>query len=396
MPEGADYYVTPGDDDTMAIQTAFVSAQDGETVWLGPGTFHIEGALSVSNLANFTLRGDSAETTILDFSGQTTGSDAILMMNMTDVTVSDLSIVDPPGDGLVIEASDGVTIQRTSIGWSEEARSDAGKYAIYPVASSNVLIEDSEAYGASDAAFYVGQVTNCIVRNNTAFDNVAAYEIENSTNCEMTDNVAENNVGGMLVFELPGLPVMGGGTLVANNTVVSNNLDNWAEAGTIVGLVPRGTGLMVIAANDVEVTGNTIDMNEGMAIGLISWGTATMLGGGEEPPPTYDPWLDGIYIHDNTIGVNGTMPGGDGSNENDPLWQVRALLGGAGVDISMGVEDILWDGLLDTGASPDVICIQESDASYRDLDLAGSAAMTSTDVSVHDCTGTPRPPVQLE
>jgi parallel beta-helix repeat protein len=401
-PADADFYVTPGGDDQTAIQTAFIEAEDGNLVHLGSGTFTLTDALEVSGLDGFTLRGEGPDRTILDFSDQTTGGDAITMMNMTNVTVENLSIIDPPGDGLVITGSDGVVVRSVSVGWSQAAREENGKYAIYPTLSSNVLVEDSETYGSSDAGFYIGQVTNCIMRNNRAHGNVAAYEVENSVNCEVTGNIAEDNVGGILVFELPGLPNYGTGTLVADNQVLHNNVDNFAEEGSIVALLPRGTGIFVLAGNDVEVRDNTITDNEGTGMAIVSWGTAAALGEGGTLPPDYDPWAEDIWVHDNVFMNNGGMPGGDGSNPNDPLWQVRALLGAVSVDISNGVEDILWDGLLDEGATPDTLCIQNNgDASFRNLDIldlaVGSAeTMTTTDLAPHDCAGTARPPVVLE
>jgi parallel beta-helix repeat protein len=403
LPDGADYYVEPsGGDDTAAIQTAFVSAQDGEVVLLAAGTFHLTDAIEVSGLANFTLRGEGMEETILDFTDQMTGGDGITMMNMTDVTVEDLAIIDAPGDGLTISSSDGIVVRGVSVGWSEVGRVENGKYGIYPVNSSNVLIEDSETFGASDAGFYVGQVTNCIVRNNYAYGNVAAYEIENSVNCEVTDNLAENNVGGFLVMELPTAPARGRGTLVANNVARTNNLYNFAEEGAAVELIPRGTGVFIIAGNEVEVRDNEITGNEGMGIGVVSWGAAMALGEGGALPDDYDPWAEDIYIHDNTLSNNGGVPGGEGDDDDDPLWLLRAALGGLGVDISMGLEPLLWDGLLEEGNTADTLCIQNNgSATFRNLDIIDLASgnpdtMSTTDLTPHDCVGVTRQPVVLE
>lgn len=395
VPEGCDHFVEPGDDDQRAVQTAFVEAQDGETVCLAAGTFTLTDPVSVSGLSDFTLRGDGRASTTLDFAGQETGGDAVLLMNMTDVTVSDLAIRDAAGDGLVINGADGAVVRNVSVGWSEAARTENGKYAIYPVQSRNVLVEESETFGASDAGFYIGQVENCLVRNNEARGNVAAYEIENSVNCEVRDNLAEENVGGILVFELPGLPMSGGGTLIVDNVVRNNNVQNFAEDGSIVALLPTGTGMFVLAANDVEITGNEITGNEGTGVAVVSYGTVQALGAGGEPGDDFDPWAEGIWVHDNTFEDNGGMPGGDGSNPNDPLFIVSAALSGAGVDLSDGLEDILWDGLV-SGEGGDALCVQgNGDASFRNIDVAGGFASSTTDLGPHDCAGTPRPPVML-
>ncbi|HEY8429765.1 MAG TPA: parallel beta-helix domain-containing protein [Sandaracinaceae bacterium] len=401
IPEGCDHYVRPGGDDRANIQAAFIEANDGDTVCLAAGTFTLVDPLEIRDRTNFTLRGMGPEQTVLDFSGQELGGTGIGMTNMTNVVVEDLGIVDAAGNGLRIEASEGVVIRRVHAGWTTPEDVTNGKYAIYPVSSTDVLVEDSLAYGSSDAGIYVGQVTNCVVRNNTARGNVAGIEIENSQNCEVYGNTAEGNTGGILVFELPGLPLQGAGTLVRDNVVRDNNVYNFAEEGSIVGALPRGTGIFLLAANDVEITGNTVTGNEGTGLALISWGTAQALGLGEATDPAYDPWAERIHVHDNTFGGNGTMPGGDGRDSSDPLLLVSALLAGAGVDVSAGLETILWDGLVRGGDDPsDVLCIRANgDASFRNLDIAnlagGGTPQSTTDPSPHDCSFPSRPPVDL-
>lgn len=400
LPEGCDYFVEPGDDDQTAIQQAFIDAGDGETVCLAEGTFTLTDPLEISSRTDFTLRGAGPETTVLDFSEQAAGGTGIDMMSMTRVVVEDIGIVDAAGNGLRITGSQQVVIRRVRAGWTNPMDSTNGKYAIYPVSSTDVLVEESEAYGSSDAGIYVGQATNCIVRDSLAHGNVAGIEIENSLNCEVYGNTAEGNVGGILVFELPDLPLMGSGTLVRDNIIRDNNLYNFASDG-IVGALPRGTGLFILAANDLEIRGNTVTGNEGTGLALVSWGTAEALGLGAAGDPDYDPWAEGVWVHDNTFADNGTMPGGDGSDTDDPLWQVRALLIAQGFDVSAGLEAILWDGLVEDGGSvTDALCVQNNgDATFRNMDILRLASMMSpmstTDATPHDCAGTPRPAVTL-
>lgn len=402
VPEGCDAFVEPGGDDQTAIQTVLVEAVSGDTVCLAAGEYTLTDPLEVSNLSDFTLRGAGPEETILNFAGQGAGGTGIDMMNMTRVVIEDLAVVDAAGNGVRIQGSDQVVIRRVSAGWTNPEDSTNGKYAIYPVSSKNVLVEDSEAYGSADAGIYIGQTENCIVRNNRAHGNVAGIEIENSVNCEVHGNTAEGNTGGILVFELPGLPMTGTGTLVRDNVIRDNNLYNFAGEG-IVGALPRGTGLFVLAANDLEIRDNTITGNEGTGLALVSWGTAEALGLGEADDPDYDPWAEGVNVHDNVFENNGAMPGGDGRDSDDPLWLVRGLLIGAGYDVSGGLEDVLWDGLADeaSGRGPtDALCVRNNgSASFRNLDIVDLASMSSpestTEHSPHDCTFPARQSVTL-
>lgn len=218
--------------------------------------------------------------------------------------------------------------------------------------------------------------------------NVAGIEIENSANCEVHGNTAEDNTGGILVFELPGLTEQGMGTLVHDNIVRNNNTPNFAETGSIVALVPTGTGLFVMVAKDVEVRDNTITGNNGTGIAIISWYTQMALTMDPLPAPPYDPQSVTIHVHGNTFMSNGAMPS---MTAGDPLNTVSGLLG-----VST-LEDILWDGFVPMSGGPtDVLCVHDNGtASFRNIDVPGSFGMSTTDATPHDCTFPARPAVQL-
>ncbi|MBK6738473.1 MAG: hypothetical protein IPG64_11395 [Haliea sp.] len=83
--------------------------------------------------------------------------------------------------------------------------------------------------------------------------NVAGIEIENSEVRRRYDNNTTGNTGGILVFDLPGPPVQGGeATRVFNNRIVDNNEPNFAPPGISSVPVPAGTGLMIMANDDIE------------------------------------------------------------------------------------------------------------------------------------------------
>ena len=95
----------------------------------------------------------------------------------------------------------------------------------FPIASplpkvgntADVLVEGCVVSGAKDAGIYVGQSRDIIVRNNEVFHNVAGIEIENSTGADVYGNTAAGNTGGILVFNMPNLPVPGSKTRVFKN-----------------------------------------------------------------------------------------------------------------------------------------------------------------------------------
>ncbi|MEL7217383.1 MAG: parallel beta-helix domain-containing protein, partial [Pseudomonadota bacterium] len=179
---------------------------------------------------------------------------------------------------------------------------------IYPVEARDILVQDSYVRGASDAGIYVGQSENIIVRRNRVVENVAGIEIENSNFAEVTENLTTRNTGGILVFDLPGLPKVGGGSvLVARNAVIDNNTDNFAPEGNIVASVPAGTGVMVMANTKVHVRENAL-VNNGTAHIVLTAYTQ------EFEDDRYQPLPVDVVISGNVYGRGGfapDIPGGD-------------------------------------------------------------------------------------
>src|SRR3546814_3689445 len=82
----------------------------------------------------------------------------------------------------------------------------------------------------------------------------SGIEIENSYDADVHDNVATKNTGGILVFDLPSLPMQGGHNVrVFENVVNDNSTPNFAPKGNIVASVPTGTGVLVMANRNVEI-----------------------------------------------------------------------------------------------------------------------------------------------
>jgi parallel beta-helix repeat protein len=266
-----------------------------------------------------------------------------------------------------------VTFRDVTVRWSAGSVTANGAYGLYPVSSSDVLIEDCDVSGASDAGIYVGQSTDVIVRNNRAHGNVAGIEIENTTNAEVYGNHAYDNAGGILVFNLPVLPVKGQRALVHDNDIDANNHPNFAEAGTVVADVPPGTGLMIMSKDVVEARNNDIHDNVSTGVLIISY----LAVNSTFEDPEYDAYPETIYLHDNTFTNNGADPQG-------LLDQVAAI---AGVT---ALEQILWDGFYDvakvnTDGSLSICLENNGGASFRNLVLPSNMVGTNTDPSPHAC-----------
>jgi parallel beta-helix repeat protein len=240
--------------------------------------------------------------------------------------------------------------------WTNGPDAKNGAYGVYPVSSTNVLIDRVVVKGASDAGIYVGQSKNIIVKRSRAEFNVAGIEIENSMNADVFDNVATHNAGGILVFDLPNLPQMGGhSTRLFHNKVVDNDTQNFAPKGNIVAGVPTGTGVMVMANRDVHVFENEISGNKTAAVMLVSYQQ-------KFDDKTYNPLPRAIVVRDNKIGRNAW----------DPQFP-----GGAMVAKAMGgqLPPVMWDGVTTSPASQEVARVRITDGPVLNLNLPAPGAI---------------------
>ena len=295
-----------GSDFEQKLQETLITAPSESIIQLPQGTFNFTGELSTS-IDNLIIRGhgmDAENGTVLNFKGQTVGAQSLLVTG-DNFIIEDVAFEDGPGDLIKIEGTDGIIIRRVRAEWTTGADTNNGAYALYPVQTRNVLIEDCVVRGASDAGVYVGQSEQIIVRRNYVYENVAGIEIENSKFADVYENEATLNTGGILVFDLPGPPIQGGeATRVFNNKIYDNNTPNFAPEGNIVGTVPGGTGIMILANDDIEVFNNEITNNDSGAVLIVSY----YISDGNVSKETYDPVPEKIFIHDNTLSGNATAP----------------------------------------------------------------------------------------
>jgi len=370
----------PSPDDEATLLLALIDARPGDVILLRAGTYHLLSPLSL-DVDSVTLRGEGMDKTILSFRGQTVGAQGLLV-TANHFVIEDLAIEDSTGDLLKIQGADGVTVRRVRTEWTDGPSTSNGSYGVYPVECHNVLIEQSIARGASDTGFYIGQSHGIIVRNNLAEYNVSGIEIENSTDADVYGNTTTHNTGGVLVFNLPGVPFTDGRrTRVFQNQIVDNDTPNFAPTGTTVSAVPMGTGVMILANDQVEVFDNDFRDNGTTGVLLISYNTARIIGGFNTTDRTYDLYSEGLYILGNRFSGGGTMP--DATAE-------RLLNGVVG---DMPIPDILFDGYVDhrkfvNGALPDALrtCIQQPAATFLNFDLATIGAHASFDPAPYNCT----------
>jgi parallel beta-helix repeat protein len=316
--------VAGGEGAQARLQEALIVAAPGDVVQLAAGRFILTDGLSL-DVKGVTVRGAGMDATVLDFTGQQ-GSGEGLLVTSDDVVLRDFAVENSKGDGIKSKGADNIVYFRVRVAWTGGPKETNGAYGIYPVSSTGVLVDGCKVSGASDAGIYVGQSKDITVRYSYVEHSVAGIEIENSRNALVSGNLVTRNTGGILVFDLPNLPVMGGGnTLVENNLVVDNDTPNFAPKGNIVAGVPRGTGVMIMANADVAVTGNTLVNNATSQIMVLAYPNRF-------DDKNYNPYPRRIAIGANRIQGGGNqpqLPGGE---------QLAKAFGGA-------LPPLLWDGL---------------------------------------------------
>ncbi|WP_373475182.1 parallel beta-helix domain-containing protein [Sphingorhabdus sp.] len=350
--------VAPGDGAQARLQEALITAEPGDVVELGEGRFILSDGLSL-DVNKVTVKGMGAKLTTLDFSGQQGAGEALLVTS-DDVVLRDFGVENSKGDGIKSKGADRIVYHKLRVEWTGGPKETNGAYGIYPVESTDVLIDSVVVRGASDAGIYVGQSRNIIVRESIATENVAGIEIENSFDADVHDNIATHNTGGVLVFDLPNLPQMGGHNVrIFDNIIVDNMTPNFAPKGNIVANVPTGTGVMVMANRNVEIFDNVLGDN----------GTTNIMVVGYRFPHNdakYDPLPRDVVIWDNQHGRAGW----------DPKFR-----GGAEIAAAMGgnFPAIFWDGAGGPSKAPVI------------SDTVAALSLGLTDILADPATATPTP-----
>ena len=194
-------------------------------------------------------------------------------------------------------------------------------------------------------------------------------------NADVHDNVATKNAGGILVFDLPNLKIMGGhSTRIFNNQIVENDTQNFAPPGNIVAGVPTGTGVLLMANRNVHVFGNTFDKNKTAHVMVVAYSESF-------DDANYNPLPRDFVIRDNTYGAGGNDPQGR-------LSPLAPALGGS-------LPAIVWDGVTGYGGKTEdvrIVVREKPEVGFISLGLG----TTPPDLTKANPSMTRQPDAQIE
>jgi len=280
-----------------SIQAAVNKAKAGDVILIKPGEYRETVYIDKDSI---TLRGVIEEGKWPTLEGEKKRNDAILYSG-NGITIENLKITHYKGNGIMGQAGNNYVIRNNWI-------VDTGVYGIFPQYGKNGLVEYNRLTGIEDAAIYIGMCDNIDVRHNEVYENVAGIEIENSRHAIVENNYAHDNTGGILAFITPGLPIKTTlDVIIRNNFVINNNHKNFGAAGSIVSNIPPGTGILVMAADDVTIEGNIVTGNDNAGITITSLAYAANVANDPESEPN----PDRIRILDNVMQDNGNNISGE-------------------------------------------------------------------------------------
>lgn len=278
----------------QSIQAAVVAAAAGTTIHVMPGIYHETVYIDKDGIRLLGIIKGSERATL---DGEGILNDAILFSG-NNIVVEGFLITKYKGNGIMSQAGNNYEIRDNVI-------VDTGVYGIFPQLGKNGVIEHNVISGIEDAAIYVGMSDNTHVAYNEVFDSVAGIEIENSRHAVVESNYVYHNTGGVLAFITPGLPIKTTyDVIIRNNWISDNNTPNFGAPGSTVGGIAAGTGIMVMAADDVIIEGNIITNNKTIGILSVDHNTAAQLTNVTVDPEA-DPNSDRLKILNNTMYNNG-------------------------------------------------------------------------------------------
>ncbi|WDD99917.1 parallel beta-helix domain-containing protein [Thalassomonas actiniarum] len=285
--EGKVHVVKDGD----SIMAAVKAASPGDSIQIFPGNYHETVYIDKDDIRLIGVI-EQGERATLD--GKELLNDAILYSG-NNIVVENLKITRYKGNGIMGQAGNNFEIRNNII-------VDTGVYGIFPQLGKNGIVEFNVISGIEDAAIYVGMSDNIHVAHNDVFDSVAGIEIENSRHAIVENNYVHNNTGGILAFITPGLPIKTTyDVIIRNNFVIGNNHKNFGAPGSTVSGIPAGTGILIMAADEVIVEGNIISDNKTAGIIITDHDNAANI----TLDPESDPSPDKVMLLDNTMINNG-------------------------------------------------------------------------------------------
>lgn len=336
--------------DGESIQAAVKAAPAKTVIRVMPGTYKETVYVDKDDIRIIGVV-EAGRRPVLDGEGKL--NDAVLYSG-NNFVVENLTIRNYKGNGIMGQAGNNFEIRNNVI-------EKSGVYGIFPQLGKNGVVEHNVVSGIADAAIYIGMSDNILVAHNDVYASVAGIEVENCRHVIVEGNYVHDNAGGLLAFVTPGLPIKTTQDVIfRNNFVIGNNHVNFGAPGSTVSGIPSGTGVLIMAADDVVLEDNIIVDNKVAGILITDHGHAANI----TVDPESDPNSDRVAVLNNLMMKNGY----------DTIQDVKALML---TEAKSGDIDIVR-----VGPSPGSCIINRHQYVTVGVDDFGECAFTNTDATV--------------
>jgi len=292
--------VSPGE----SIQTAIDGAAEGGIVMVRPGVYReladATNGLNISRGVTLVALPSPKERVVLQNAGNQRNGIVAVPADRTDCMSCHASMAPPfelkpgipaPHGGLVMNPQiygltiSGITISgfRNNGLFTEnvdgflihDVRSVGNRnYGIFPTLSKNGAIVGSYAAGSDDSGIWVETSEDVLVSRNLVENNVNGLEISNSQRIEVANNVSRGNTVGLLAVYQPALfddrPDFRA-VDIHDNDLTDNNRASTARPDSILALVPRGIGMLLVGLDESTIGGNRVTGNNFVGVALADY-----------------------------------------------------------------------------------------------------------------------------
>ena len=285
-----------------SIQAAVDAAKPGALIQIEPGTYSESITVNKAGIKLVGLTVNGAGVVIQNPGDE---EDGIVVNDAGDgFTLQNVTVKNFEENGVVLDSVDNFKI-------SYVTAIDNGEYGIFPVHSSQGLIDHCIVSGHSDTGIYVGQSDDVRMQFNTAYGNVNGLEIENSSNVTAAYNNSYDNVAGILIDVLPGKDIKTCSNIsVKFNRLYNNNHINFGDTAGLESSIPTGIGILVLGADQTLIADNVVTNNDFTGIVVFSTLVLSVIAG--VPPEVIladiEPNPDGNVITRNLLRNNGSNP----------------------------------------------------------------------------------------
>lgn len=115
--EGKTTLIQPGPNATTDALNAFIAAKPGDTIEFDEGFFDLETTLLLQSTENIRIKGQGINDTVLSFENSD-GAEGILAINVKGLFISELTVIDPPGDAIKLKGVDHADMRKVRTMWS--------------------------------------------------------------------------------------------------------------------------------------------------------------------------------------------------------------------------------------------------------------------------------------